>query len=98
MFFLTLTCGEICSDTLTELIVQLRVQDGSVLGVWTQIPQGELGDPARDPLLDGAGALDAQEKTIARYNGTGSLPGDFCAVRANVSKTHISGSIRFWRG
>lgn len=97
VFFLILTCGEICSDAFTQVIVQFRVQDGSVLGVRTQIPQWELGDSAWDPLLDGVGALDAQEKTIARYNGTGSLPYCHRAVWADVSKAHIGGSIRFWR-
>lgn len=35
MFLLILTGGKICSDALAELVVQLGVQGGSVLGVWT---------------------------------------------------------------
>lgn len=34
-FLFILTGGKICSDALAEIIFQLRVQDGSVLGVWT---------------------------------------------------------------
>lgn len=90
-FFFILTGSKICSDALTELIVQLRVQDGNVLSVWAQIPQRVLGDPAWDPLLDGGGAPSAQIKTVAGDDGTGSFPYDNCTVVPNVSELQISG-------
>lgn len=90
-----LTGGEICSDALTELVVQLRVHGGGVLGVWPQVPQRVLGDPTRDPLLDGAGALDAQEETVASDDGAGSLPGGRRTVGADVSEMHIGGRVGF---
>lgn len=98
MFSCILTGSKICSDALTEVIVQLRVQGGYVPVVWAQVLQRILGDPAWDSLLDGVGALSAQIETIASDNGPGSFPRDQCTVVADVSELHISGFIRFWRG
>ena len=95
---LILTGFEIWCDALAELVVQLRVEDCGVSGVWTQVPQRVLVDPARDPLLNGVGALDAKEETVAGDDGAGSLPDDQCAVVADVGETNISGRVRFWRG
>ena len=71
------------------------MQKGSVLSVRPQIPQRELSDPARDPLLDGVGALDAQEETVAGDDGTGRLPGDNRIVSPDVSEVNIGGRIGF---
>lgn len=96
-FLFTLTGGEMCGDALAELLVLLRVQDGSVLGVGPQVPQRVLGHPAWDPLLHRVGALDAQEETVTADDGARSLPDDQSAVMADVGETHVGGSIRFWR-
>lgn len=91
MFFSILTSSKICSDALTELIVQLRVQGGNVLIVWAQVLQRVLGDPAWNSLLDRAGAPSAQIETVASDDGAGSFPRDQRTVVANVSELHISG-------
>lgn len=92
-----LTGGKIQNFALAELIVQLRVEYSCVLCVRAQIPQRVPGEPAWDPLFDGTGALEAQVETVASDNSTGSLPSDQCTIRANVSKTYISGGVGFWR-
>lgn len=76
-------------DAFAEFAVQLGVQGGGVLGVWSQVSQRILGDPAWNSLLDGAGTLDAQVETVAADDGAGSLPGDQGAVGADVSETHL---------
>lgn len=66
------------------------MEGGLVLGVWTQVPQRILADSAGNPLLDGVGALDAQEETVARNNGSRGLPHHQGTVVADVSENHVS--------
>lgn len=93
---LTLTGGERGGDSLAEGVVQVRVENGSVLGLWSQIPQRELGDCTWDPLLHGVVAFNAHIEAVASDNGTGGLPQDHCTVVANVSETQAGWRIGFW--
>lgn len=83
---------------LTKHTIQLRVQSSGIIGFRTQIPQSVLGDIAGDSLLNRVGALDADEETIARHDGTGSFPNDQSAAWADVRELDVGGSIRFWGG
>lgn len=93
--FLLLTGGEVGGEALAEHVVLLGVQGGGVLSVGAEILQRVPGDPAGDPLLDGAGALDAQEKAKTGNGGPRGLPDDQRAVRSDVSETYVCGRVRF---
>lgn len=88
-----LTGGEIRGEALAEHVVLLRVQGGSVLSVRAQVLQGVTGGPPRDPLLDGAGALDAQEKAKTSNDGPRRLPDDQRTFGSNVGDARVRRSI-----
>lgn len=92
-----LTGGEVRGEALAEHVVLLGVQGGSVLSVGEQVLQGVPGGSPRDPLLDGAGALNAQEKAETSNDGPRRLPDDQRTVGSNVGETHVCRSIGLCR-